>query len=304
MPAGVAALWLGAGLGVIALAMIAGMIMPRPGPAPNWVTEWAARSNNPSATAVAPNAETAADGQGRPGSANNAADAKANPADGKRGNPDLNAKSKSDRGKKGEKGRDFSKESTDTRGSKDGEGSSEVTPQTQLFQTLADMLQQLARWMVMALLAVVAVLFVLRRLAVWNRTAQHWYAKLFGWLARLFGRESTQPDDGQAEPLPARPRPANYSNPFDGGAAGRDTAELVAFSFAALAAWAERAARRAGLAKRRTNSPSAWNWLSRTWPAPSRSWSIITQPLRIRPAGAFPNPRVPTSNCSGPPSSR
>jgi hypothetical protein len=248
MPHGLAALWLGLGLAVITLAMVAGAVMPRPGPAPNWLAERVARSSNPSATAVAPDAGAAGTGKGRTGSKNEAAEPQADATDARRGNVDANAKSPSERGKQGEKGREFSKKSADDRGSKEGDGASDESPPSQLLQQLAELAQRFARWLVIAVMAIVALLFALRRVAAWNRAARRWYNRVIDWLGRLFGRDAGA---ANGEPMPSRPAPARYGNPFHGSAGGRDTAELVTFSFAALAAWAERN----GTPRRRDETP-------------------------------------------------
>jgi len=240
MPAGLAVLWLGSGLAIIAAAIVVGMLMPRPGPGPNWVRDWAANSTSPSASPLAANAETAGTGRGHPGSKNENVAAKSDTANSKRGNPDLTAKSKSDVGRQGEKGREFSKKSTDDRGSDEGSGSSDVTPATRPIQILADIVQRVTRWLLIALLVGLAVLFALRRVSTWNQTVRQWYTKLLGWLGRLVGREELHDQTDDAIPEQVRTLPVTYSNPFVGGADGRETAELVALSFAALAAWAER----------------------------------------------------------------
>src|SRR5262249_10231730 len=70
-----------------------------------------------------------------------------------------------------------------------------------------------------------------------------WLDGIRAWWASLFGKKEvaarTAPEE--AKPLaPVRPPPfSEYSNPFaDGTSDGRDPAELIAYTFEALDAWA------------------------------------------------------------------
>ena len=104
------------------------------------------------------------------------------------------------------------------------------------------------KWLVFAIIAVIVIfgLFfgVLKYLAPFTDWARRWLEGLRAWWASLFGkasRERERPEQSQAKPLSSvRPPPfSDYSNPFaDGTAEDRDPAELVAYTFEALDAWA------------------------------------------------------------------
>lgn len=123
-------------------------------------------------------------------------------------------------------------------------GSSESS--TQLGGALAKVANAV-KWLVFGILALLIVfgLFfgVLKYLAPFTDWARRWLEGIRAWWASLFGAKSAARVSGTAEakPLaPERPPPfSDYSNPFaDGTAEGRDPAELVAYTFEALDAWA------------------------------------------------------------------
>jgi hypothetical protein len=103
------------------------------------------------------------------------------------------------------------------------------------------------KWIVFAIIAVLVVfgLFfgVLKYLAPFTDWARRWLDGIRNWWASLFGKKpaAARATTEQAKPLaPVRPPPfSEYSNPFaDGTAEGRDLAELIAYAFEALDAWA------------------------------------------------------------------
>ena len=103
------------------------------------------------------------------------------------------------------------------------------------------------KWIVFALVAilvvVVVVLAVLRYLAPFTGWAQRLLDAIRNWWERLWGRRKATVAKTQEAALlagPQRPPPFHeYSNPFaDGSADRRDPAELVAYTFEALDAWA------------------------------------------------------------------
>ncbi|QJW99518.1 DUF4129 domain-containing protein [Frigoriglobus tundricola] len=110
-----------------------------------------------------------------------------------------------------------------------------------------DKVAGVVKWLVFALVAVLVIfgLFfgVLKYLAPFTDWARRWLEGIRAWWASLFGPSSVarKTAAAEAQPLaPVRPPPFSaYSNPFaDGTAEGRDTAELVAYTFEALDAWA------------------------------------------------------------------
>ena len=103
------------------------------------------------------------------------------------------------------------------------------------------------KWIVFAIIAVAVVLAVvlgiLRYLAPFTNWAQRLLDAIRNWWAGLFGQKKAA--RAQEEPTATlaglqRPPPFHeYSNPFvDGSAERRDPAELVAYTFEALDAWA------------------------------------------------------------------
>ncbi|MBN9121405.1 MAG: DUF4129 domain-containing protein [Planctomycetes bacterium] len=104
------------------------------------------------------------------------------------------------------------------------------------------------KWIVFAILAVLIVfgLFfgVLKYLAPFTDWARRWLDGIRAWWASLFGGAKANPDrkaGDEARPQgPVRPPPfSEYSNPFaDGSAERREPAELIAYTFEALDAWA------------------------------------------------------------------
>ena len=105
----------------------------------------------------------------------------------------------------------------------------------------------MVKWIVFAIVAVLVVfgLFfgVLKYLAPFTDWARRWLDGIRAWWASLFGKKAAAVSRAveDAKPLaPLRPPPfTSYSNPFaDGSAEGRDSAELVYYTFEALDAWA------------------------------------------------------------------
>jgi uncharacterized protein DUF4129 len=132
----------------------------------------------------------------------------------------------------------------------DGEGrdrNSSSQSQSQLSGAL-EKVAGVVRWIVFAIIAIVVVvivvLAVLRYLAPFTGWAQRLLDALKNWWAGLWGKAKANPDrqgGGELQPVgPQRPPPFHaYSNPFlDGSAETRDLADLVAYSFDALDAWA------------------------------------------------------------------
>ncbi len=150
-------------------------------------------------------------------------------------------------------GGDNEREGEDTKddgGKRDGSSDSS----SQLGGALAK-IAGVVKWIVFAIVAVLLVfgLFfgVLKYLAPFTDWARRWLDGIRAWWAGLFGRanpERQRRGEGDTTPLaPVRPPPfSEYSNPFaDGSADGRDPAELIAYTFEALDAWAwDRAAGR------------------------------------------------------------
>ncbi len=136
---------------------------------------------------------------------------------------------------------DEAKDDGDTRDRAGGQSSSQ----------LGGALEKVAgvvKWIVFAVVAVIVIfaLFfgVLKYLAPFTEWARRWLEGIRAWWASLFGKKEAPVRERRVEdatPQAAlRPPPFSaYSNPFaDGSAENRDPAELVAYTFEALDAWA------------------------------------------------------------------
>ncbi len=153
--------------------------------------------------------------------------------------------------KKDQEGRDQegseSREADDTK--EEGSNSDHNTG-SQSTSQLGGALEKVAgvvKWIVFAVVAVLVIfgLFfgVLKYLAPFTDWARRWLEGIRAWWANLFGKKAAvaRASAEEAKPLaPVRPPPfSDYSNPFsDGTAEGRDPAELIAYTFEALDAWA------------------------------------------------------------------
>jgi hypothetical protein len=164
---------------------------------------------------------------------------------GGKGNGDDNeSKKDSDNGRGGDTDRDA--DDTKEEGSNTDRNSGSPSD-SQLGGALAKV-AGVVKWIVFAIVAVIVIfaLFfgVLKYLAPFTDWARRWLEGLRAWWASLFGkasRERERPEQSQVKPLaPVRPPPfSDYSNPFaDGTAEDRDAAELIAYTFEALDAWA------------------------------------------------------------------
>ncbi len=120
------------------------------------------------------------------------------------------------------------------------------TPETKLgaaVQKIAGFLKWIVIVIVVFLILVAIVLAVLRYLAPFTEWARKLLDALRDWWANLFGRKKIANREEAVEPVllgPVRPPPfSQYSNPFaDGSGERREPAELVAYTFEALDAWA------------------------------------------------------------------
>ncbi|MBX9580687.1 MAG: DUF4129 domain-containing protein [Gemmataceae bacterium] len=170
-------------------------------------------------------------------------------AKGSKGNND-DGKNSDDKGDGKESG-DDSQTDREAREAKDGNSgdrssSSRRAPETKVGGAL-EKVAGVVKWVVIAIVVVLVVvgiaLAVLNYLAPFTGWARRLLDAIRNWWANLFGRrasrERERPEDaGDAGPV--RPPPFSaFSDPFaDGTAPGRDPAELVAYTFAALDAWA------------------------------------------------------------------
>lgn len=104
-------------------------------------------------------------------------------------------------------------------------------------------LQTVIKWVVYAAI-VLAILYAAVRYGVgWLANFTDWARNLLDWWRNLFARKpgagGREADDEPADDGPTRPPFDSFSNPFaDGTARRRSPADVVAYTFAALDAWA------------------------------------------------------------------
>lgn len=154
---------------------------------------------------------------------------------------DDNGKDESGQGDRTER------EAREAKGDKSGDRSAgRRSPPTQVGGAL-EKVAGVVKWIVIAVVVVLVVvgiaLAVLKYLAPFTGWAQRLLDAIRNWWANLFGgrkRAAGGPVEAEPPAGPVRPPPFTaFSDPFaDGTAGGRDPAELVAYTFAALDAWA------------------------------------------------------------------
>jgi hypothetical protein len=141
-------------------------------------------------------------------------------------------------------GESSSKDESKAESDRDGSSSSSEFQLPSVAQPLTQLAQWL-KWIVFALIALVAGFFVIRALlrvlanfSGWakglSEALEKLWASLFGWLS-IAPKPDTPADEEDAKPAP---RPfSSYANPFHSGG-GQSPEELVRYSFEALVAWA------------------------------------------------------------------
>ena len=256
VPLTMTASWLGLGALLIVAFVALGAFLPRPHSEMPWFGIDRAGKSEREASKYAQRGDAAGKGDGNSGERSKAGDGSASAKGGKPGGGEgekgKGGEGEKGKGSSGEKG-DDSEAQTDERSrdaqrseseGRDGNDSSQSNPPSGALAKVAGVV----KWIVFALVAVL-VLFalffgVLKYLAPFTNWAQRWLDGLRAWWAKLFGKANgrRQPA-GFADnaPLsPSRPPPFSaYSNPFaDGTADEREPAELVAYTFEALDAWA------------------------------------------------------------------
>jgi hypothetical protein len=273
MPKAMAGAWLGLGAALVLGFLVVAALLPRPySETPIWgLSRLGSKDRHASKNAVL--SDSAAKGEGRGGNQTQAGkgDAvgkKGDPGgdgkddEGKEGSGDKkdgsggNGKEKSGEGKDGkEKGRegehsgDRQQQSqgkpTDEKG-EDANSSGDPDrrfPDTKLGNALEKLVGFL-KWVIFILIALIVLAFLfrgaLKYLANFMPWARDWLSALQAWWARLWGRkDGNVVEDLVVVETPKRRPFSSFSDPFaDGTAEGRSVEELVAYSFAALEAWA------------------------------------------------------------------
>jgi hypothetical protein len=274
MPAALAAGWLGLGGVLIVVFLALGAFLPRPHSEVPWFGLPQAGKSERDASKYAQLRDSAGKGEGADGNVTEKGDGS---AAGKNGEPGGakgekgSGRSKSNAGQKavGEKGKDGDAKDGDAKdgeNAKDGDSSdtdregrdakeqsgdrdrsgSGSPPNTKLgaaVQQVAGFLKWVVVAVVVFLVLVALVLGVLRYLAPFTDWARNLLDGLRNWWAGLFGKKKGRTREEEVAAVvrgPQRPPPFTaFSNPFeDGTAAGRDAAELVEYTFAALDSWA------------------------------------------------------------------
>ncbi|MBX9623689.1 MAG: DUF4129 domain-containing protein [Gemmataceae bacterium] len=166
---------------------------------------------------------------------------------GSKGNNDdsKGSESKGDDKEGGREGGETDREAREAKDNKSGNRSGRPRPAPQAGGAL-EKVAGVVKWIVLAIVVVLILvgiaLAVLNYLAPFTDWARRLLDALRNWWANLFGRANRERERaGEPEAArPTRPPPFTaFSDPFaDGTAAGRDPAELVAYTFAALDSWA------------------------------------------------------------------
>jgi hypothetical protein len=256
MPVAMTGLWLGSGAALIVAFLLVGAFLPRPLAEYPLVSLRPVGSTDRDASRFAPNSNTAGKGDGRPG-----ADGKGDAAkDGSGGKGQSGGKESGRSGKaegsgegkgkgggesKGERGgenKGSGKSNDQQKGQEQSNNSNSSTPNPpEVASGALAVLANIVKWIVFAVVLLVVMWFVLRRLASVFEWARQLLDALTAFWRSLFGGSAPVEDDvEEAVVVRERPRPfADFRNPFaDGSAAGRSPEELVSYSFAALEAWA------------------------------------------------------------------
>ncbi len=157
-------------------------------------------------------------------------------------------------GKRGERG-----EKGDQKGESQGDGQRDSAAASAV-QSIAGGLSKVAKWIVFAIVAIVALFFVLRGALQFLSNFTDWAQRLLDalrnfWAGLLGSRKpaaATAPEDMPREPAEYHAPFSAFPNPFVEGSAGRmSAAELVRYTFAALQAWA----RERGMARQPGETP-------------------------------------------------
>jgi Domain of unknown function (DUF4129) len=275
MPLAMTSVWLGMGALLVGAFVLVGAILPRPYSETPILGMDRLVSSDRKASKNAVMRDGAGKGEGRPGEQTTKGDGQATAKGGEPGGKgksgDAKEGSGSEQGKQGgsgksKEGKDGSgkgKEASDSKSQKEnpesGGRSSADQPKDgsnepdslQRFQNsgigkVAETIGALLKWIAFILLALLVLAMVFRGglqyLANFMPWAKRWLEALSAWWRRLFGRRASagEVETGPAEERkPARVPFSAFSNPFSDGSAGqRASAELVAYSFAALEAWA------------------------------------------------------------------
>ncbi|MFO0800697.1 MAG: DUF4129 domain-containing protein [Gemmataceae bacterium] len=276
-PAALTAGWLGLGGGLIVVFLALGTFLPRPHAELPWFGLPRAGTGERDASNYAQLGDSAGKGEGAEGNvsekgAGNTSGKGGEPG-GSKGEKGSGGKgddgqagagkegkgaSKSQSGGKGEKGAGKSdgskgkdagsggkteREGGDSRG-KSGQRNSggNPPPVSESVQKVAE----IAKWIVLAIVVFLVlagvVLVVLKYLAPFTGWAQRWLDAIRAWWAGLFGKKEARASAAAEveERGPVRPPPFSaFTDPFASGSAdGRDPAELVEYTFAALDSWA------------------------------------------------------------------
>ncbi|QDU20397.1 DUF4129 domain-containing protein [Urbifossiella limnaea] len=276
-PAALTAGWLGLGAGLIVVFLALGAFLPRPHAEVPWFGLPRAGTSEREASQYAQLGDSAGKGDGAEGNvsekgAGNAAGKGGEPGGGKGekgaggngddgnsgGGKDGKGAGKSQAGSKGEargksdgaKGKDdgsggkVERDGGESRG-KSGRRTSGGGSPPQVSESVQKV-AEIAKWIVLVIVAFLVlagvVLAVLKYLAPFTGWAQRWLDAVRAWWVGLFGKteagRSAAADEEEHGPL--RPPPFSaFTDPFAGGSAvGRDPAELVEYTFAALDSWA------------------------------------------------------------------
>jgi hypothetical protein len=238
-------LWLGVGGILIALVLLVGGFFPRPH-AEYPLFSWTRVGSPDREASRIGQGDSPGKGEGRAG-AKGEGDAQEGSGKGQEGGKSHGQSGKPEGGDGGQKGGGAKSGKDGDKGpGKSGQGRDNPSSSDSQSPGLPQWFTNGLKWALIVMvgipIAILLMLFVLRRLDSLPGWLQKWVDALISWWQSLFGRTPEpegQPDSEIVEDVrPERPF-RSFSNPFaDGSAARRSPDELVRYSFAALDAWA------------------------------------------------------------------
>jgi hypothetical protein len=245
MPTAMTGLWLGVGGILIALVLLVGGFFPRPH-AEYPLFSWARVGSPDREASRIGQGDSPGKGEGR-ASAKGEGDAQEGSGKGQEGGKSQGQSGKPEGGDGGQKGGGAKSGKDGDKGpGKSGQGRDNPSSSDSQSPGLPQWFTNGLKWALIVMvgipIAILLMLFVLRRLDSLPGWLQKWVDALISWWQSLFGRTpepAGQPVSEIVEDVrPERPF-RSFSNPFaDGSAARRSPDELVRYSFAALDAWA------------------------------------------------------------------
>jgi hypothetical protein len=254
MPKALTGIWLGIGGVVVLVFVLVGALLPRPYSETPIGALSRPTSNDRGASKNAPNRDSSGKGESDSGSSKSSddkAEQKKNKADDGEKNDNADNEKRGPKNSSDKQGdnKDAKKNRDDPQQNKDKSEDSKPSPPESAFGNFVKKVLVLLKWLVFIALGLVVLAFLFRNglkyLANFMPGARRLLARLNDWWERLWERLWRKRSAIERLPAPvveAKPvrRPfTSFVNPFASGAAdSRPLEELIAYSFAALEAWA------------------------------------------------------------------